>query len=103
MSSAELASLQSELEDANKAKREREDALLAAKKQLSDTQSELHKINRAHEVLQLQSSSGENKEQGRVVKEQEKKLLQTENTVRLLEESLKEKEVRLHSIKVAYF
>lgn len=97
-SSAELVSLQSELEDANKAKREREEALLAAKKQLSDTQSELHKVNRAHEVLQQQSSSGENKEQGRVVKEQEKKLLQTENTVRLLEESLKEKEVRLTSM-----
>lgn len=97
-STAQLATLQSELEDANKAKREREEALLAAKKQLSDTQSELHKVNRAHEVLQQQSSSGESKEQGRVVKEQEKKLLQTENTVRLLEESLKEKEVRLHSM-----
>ena len=99
-SSAELVSLQSELEDANKAKREREEALLAAKKQLSDTQSELHKVNRAHEVLQQQSSSGENKEQGRVVKEQEKKLLQTENTVRLLEESLKEKEVRLRPMRM---
>ena len=97
-STAQLATLQSELEDANKAKREREEALLAAKKQLSDTQSELHKVNRAHEVLQQQSSSGESKEQGRVVKEQEKKLLQTENTVRLLEESLKEKEARLHSM-----
>jgi HOOK protein coiled-coil region len=100
-STAQLATLQSELEDANKAKREREEALLVAKKQLSDTQSELHKVNRAHEVLQQQSSSGESKEQGRVVKEQEKKLLQTENTVRLLEESLKEKEVLLHSINMS--
>ena len=100
-STAQLATLQSELEDANKAKREREEALLVAKKQLSDTQSELHKVNRAHEVLQQQSSSGESKEQGRVAKEQEKKLLQTENTVRLLEESLKEKEVRLRSMHVS--
>lgn len=91
--SDEIAALQNELEEVRRSKKDREDALLAAKKLLSDTQSELHKVTRAHEQLQQSSVGAENKEQSKAIKEQESRLLQTENTVKLLEESLKEKEV----------
>ena len=94
--SAEVQGLQIELEEMTRAKKEREEALLATKKTLSDTQSELHKATRTYEQLQEQSSSGQNKEMTKLVKDQEAKLLQLSNTVNLLEESLKEKEVRTH-------
>ena len=89
----DMIAIQAELEDVKRSKRDREEALLASKKLLSDTQSELHKITRAFEQLQQSSAGAENKEQSRALKEQESRLLQTENTTRLLEESLKEKEV----------
>ena len=99
--SDEIAALQAEIEEVKKSKKEREDSLVSTKKLLSDVQSELHKVTRAHEVQQQQSSSGaENKEQSRAIKEQEHKLLQTNNTVRLLEESLKEKEVRYNAVDI---
>lgn len=91
--SHEIAVLQSELEEVKKSKKEREDALLTVKKSLSDIQSELHKVTRAHEQLQQSSVGAENKEQSKAIKEQESRLLQTEKKVKLLEESLKEKEV----------
>ena len=92
--SDEIAALQVEIEEVKKSKKEREDSLVSTKKLLSDVQSELHKVTRAHEVLQQSSSGAENKEQSRAIKDQEHKLLQSNNTVRLLEESLKEKEVQ---------
>ena len=94
--SVEVQSLQVELEEMTRAKKEREEALLATKKTLSDTQSELHKATRTYEQLQEQSSSGQSKEMTKLVKDQEAKLLQQGNTVTLLEESLKEKEVRTY-------
>jgi hypothetical protein len=61
---------------------------------ISDTQSELHKMTRAHEDLQQQSSSSITvKEQSKALKDHESRLFQTENTLRLLEETLQEKEV----------
>ena len=92
--SVEVQGLQIELEEMTRAKKEREEALLATKKTLSDTQSELHKATRTYEQLQEQSSSGQSKEMNKLLKDQEAKLLQVGNTVNLLEESLKEKEVR---------
>jgi chromosome segregation ATPase len=96
--SDEIAALQAELEEVKKSKKEREDSLVSTKKLLSDVQSELHKVTRAHEVLQQSSAGAENKEQSRAIKDQEHKLLQTNNTVRLLEESLKEKEVQYSAV-----
>jgi predicted nucleic acid-binding Zn-ribbon protein len=91
----EVAVLQTELEEGRRKLSMREEALLSAKKQLSDTQSELHKMTRAHEDLQQQSSSSmADKEQSKALKDQESRLFQTENTLRLLEETLQEKEVK---------
>lgn len=92
--SDEITALQVEIEEVKRSKKDREDSLVSTKKLLSDVQSELHKVTRAHEVLQQSSSGAENKEQSKAIKDQEHKLLQTNNTVRLLEESLKEKEVQ---------
>jgi hypothetical protein len=51
-------------------------------------------MTRAHEDLQQQSSSSITvKEQSKALKDHESRLFQTENTLRLLEETLQEKEV----------
>jgi DNA-binding transcriptional regulator YhcF (GntR family) len=52
-------------------------------------------VDRAYQELEQQSVGGaDNKAAAAAVKEQEKKVAQTTNTVRLLEEKLREKEVR---------
>eukprot|EP00596_Hydrurales_sp_CCMP1899_P005175 CAMPEP_0119034874 /NCGR_PEP_ID=MMETSP1177-20130426/1896_1 /TAXON_ID=2985 /ORGANISM="Ochromonas sp, Strain CCMP1899" /LENGTH=711 /DNA_ID=CAMNT_0006992673 /DNA_START=257 /DNA_END=2389 /DNA_ORIENTATION=+ len=89
----EVAVLQMELEEGRRKLNTREEALLLSKKQLSDTQSDLHKMTRAHEDLQQQSSSSITvKEQSKALKDHENRVFQTENTLRLLEETLQEKE-----------
>lgn len=92
-SSADLALLQAELDDTRRTKQEREDALLAAKKQLMEVQSDLHKMTRVnHELEQRQTAGADSKAAATALKEQETKLAQTTNIIKLLEEKMKEKE-----------
>eukprot|EP01038_Epipyxis_sp_PR26KG_P014145 gene14145-18983_t len=81
-----IALLEAELEDVRRIKKDREDALLAMKKQVSDMQLELTKSTRA--LADSERNAGSTVQ----LKEVTQKLAETSNTVRLLEEKLKEKE-----------
>jgi protein HOOK3 len=92
-SSEELALLRAELDDARRLKQEREEALLAAKKQLMDAQSEVHRVTRAHQELEKQAAAGADaKAAAATLKEHESRLAQMAHTAKLLEAKLEEKE-----------
>lgn len=102
---AELAMVRAELEDALRAKREREEMLLACRKQLADSKIEL---DRAVRSLHEQASTGappalpqdgtatsmstKSAANDKVSRESESKLAQALNTCKLLEDRLKETE-----------
>lgn len=104
----ELALCRAELEDALRAKHEREEALISLRKQLSEAQLEMQ---RAHKLLAegdsgrgggtaaAESSKGDKGEKGnKALKESEAKLAQAQNTLRLLEERLREQETSLSGL-----
>lgn len=88
--SAELAMIRAELEITSSAKIEREEMLIASKKTISELQLELNKMSRAvkdveRNELQFQTNIS-------ALKELEQKLALSENTLKLLEGNMKEKE-----------
>ena len=111
----ELAFVRAELADVLAAKKDREDMLLQTKKKLAETQLELQRSARAITTMgqqQQQSQSGNLATVAAVGgggggvatvtaaahKEIEQKLAQTANTVRLLEDKLKEKEGTINKL-----
>lgn len=84
--STELAAIRADLENALRLRKEREEELVAAKKQIIELTAELKKSNRA--LVEIESSAASKSN----VKETEQKLAVVQNTVRLLEEKLKERE-----------
>mmetsp|Transcript_9039 Transcript_9039/g.8063 ORF Transcript_9039/g.8063 Transcript_9039/m.8063 type:complete len:677 (+) Transcript_9039:22-2052(+) len=89
---ADIAVLQSEVEDLKRIKKEREETILQLRKQLAEGQNELHKSNRA---LADAASSNASTNQ---LKDLEQKLAQSSNTIKLLEEKLKEKETTINKL-----
>lgn len=98
-----IAMLKAELEDVKQAKHEREEMLLATKKLLHETQHELQKTTNALNESTKNypgadigsgniNGSAISSVANKASKELEQKLAQTANTVRLLEDRLKEKE-----------
>jgi len=82
--------LQNELDAVKNQKKEREDALLASKKQIVELQAELNKTNRAYN--EIKETSVNDQASVSNSKELESQLSQKLNTIRVLEEKLKEKE-----------
>lgn len=82
----EVFALKADLENALRLRQEREIELVAAKKQIVELTAELKKSNRALVEIEASAASKSN------AKETEQKLAVVQNTVRLLEEKLKERE-----------
>eukprot|EP01035_Chromulina_nebulosa_P020869 gene20869-27052_t len=89
---ADIAVLQSEVEDLKRIKKEREETILQLRKQLAEGQNELHKSNRALADAALSNASTSQ------LKDLEQKLAQSSNTIKLLEEKLKEKETTINKL-----
>jgi hypothetical protein len=103
-----------ELEDALRAKREREDMLLSLRKVHAEMQLELQRTSKAlHDNSSAQSlslssqaqaqaqavtASEKEKESGKALREVESQLAQANNTIRLLEDRLKEKEGAINKL-----
>ena len=95
----QIEELQRNLLSSNTLKEEMAKALLASEKHLSDMQLELLRVTQVHEQLQ-QSSAGtithiRDKSESDAVDQAGSTLPLTDNTVNLLEDGLKEKEVML--------
>ena len=108
--SADVALLREELEDAQRIRKEREEALFAAKKQINELNAELTKASRNAQDLEKHSTAAV------ALKESNQKLgkrpdhfavdllllefilAETSNTVRLLEDKLKEKETVINRL-----
>jgi protein HOOK3 len=86
----EISLLQQELDDVRAMKKEREEALFAAKRQISELQSELSKLNRSTSEQERHTSIAQ--------KDFSHKLAETANTIRLLEDKLKEKESQANKL-----
>ena len=85
-----FALLQAELEDLKLMKKEREDALIASKKQVSELNAEVHKLQRI--VSDLEQSNATNQAASLAMKEMENKSSISASTMKHLEDILKEKE-----------
>jgi chromosome segregation ATPase len=97
--SSDVVILQQELEDLKIIRKEREDALVSARKQVSDLQNELSKAAKAKEESDKNSSSAvANVQSAKEVKEMTQKLAATTNTIKLLEERLKERETLINKL-----
>jgi hypothetical protein len=98
----ELALARAELDDALRAKRDREDLLLGARKALAETQAELQKTVKALRESDGTKGKGEKEKEKEKEKadlrEAESKLAQALHTVGLLEERLKQKEGTLNQL-----
>jgi len=98
----ELALARAELDDALRAKRDREDLLLGARKALAESQAELQKAVKALSESDGAKGKGKGekeKEKDRIdLREAESKLAQALHTVGLLEERLKQKEGTLNQL-----
>jgi len=88
----EVAIMQAELDDVRQQKKQREDALMAAKKQLAEVQYELSK---AQEAAQ---ESAQNADSSVQLRETTQRLAESANTVKLLQEKLKEKESTINKV-----
>ena len=86
----ELALLQAELDDIKNIKKERDESLITAKKQISELNAENHKLQRI--ITDLEQSNATNQAASIAIKEIENKSNISASTVKLLEEKLKEKE-----------
>lgn len=82
--------LQQELDDVRQMKKDREDMIIAAKKNAAELQQELVRVKR--ELEDGNRSKKSTDAQGRTVEEVARKLGESQNTVGLLERRLKEKE-----------
>ena len=106
----ELALCRAELEDAMRAKREREESLIALRKQLAEAQAEMQ---RTHRLLtdgegrvgksnKADKTEGDKAESAKAdkaaLKESEARVAQANNTLRLLEERLREKETSIAAL-----
>lgn len=87
-----LLVLQQEIDELRAIRREREEALMSARRQISDLQNDLVKAQRAQENQEKQSSSAV------TAKELTQKLAASSNTVRLLEDRLKEQETVINKL-----
>ena len=85
-----LELVQGELEHTKQQKKDREEALLAAKRQVVELQAELNKATRA--LAESQESSAANHASAANSKDLESQLAQKLNTIQILEDKLKEKE-----------
>jgi len=110
----ELALLQSELEDVKRAKKEREELYLAAKKQMVEIQVENERLNKALQEAEsgggggaaaaaaaaaaATASAASTAAAAAANKQVSQQLAQTQNTVKLLEERLKEKEGTINKL-----
>jgi len=112
----ELAMARAELEDALRAKREREEMLLSLRKVHAEMQLELQRTTKAlHDnssaqalslssqaqaQAQAQAATASEKEKvsGKALREVESQLAQANNTIRLLEDRLKEKEGAINKL-----
>ena len=91
-----VALMESQLEDIKKEKREREDALMAAKKQIVEMQVELHRCQST--LVELQQSSSVDAADVANAKQLEQLLEKKSNTMRQLEDILKEKETTINKL-----
>jgi protein HOOK3 len=89
---ADSLSLQQELDEVRAIKKEREEALMAAKRQIVELQNENSKLQRSREEQVKESSNTQ------ALKEATQKLAATSNTVKLLEEKLKERETVINKL-----
>jgi len=85
-----LAIVKAELQLSTSVKQEREDMLMAAKKNVSELQLELQKSQRA--CAELEKATNKGNAAVASLKDTEHKLALCENTLRLLETNMKEKE-----------
>mmetsp|Transcript_15944 Transcript_15944/g.26848 ORF Transcript_15944/g.26848 Transcript_15944/m.26848 type:complete len:728 (+) Transcript_15944:127-2310(+) len=85
----QIALLRQELEDVRRLKKDREEALVGAKKELSEVRYELEKAN---EVVEEQK---QNAAAAASLASANQKLAETSNTVQLLQDKLKEKETAI--------
>ena len=90
----DIALLTAELEDTKRAKKEREDLAFTLRRQLAELTAEYQKTAKA---LQESETSG-GPINSAVAKEAEQQLSQRANTIRLLEEKLKEKETLINKL-----
>jgi uncharacterized protein (DUF3084 family) len=88
--------MESQLEDVRTEKKDREDSLIAAKKQNVELIDELQRT--AKSLTELQQSSVSNSAEAANAKSLEQQLAQKSNTIRLLEDRLKEKETSINRL-----
>ncbi|CAN0320497.1 unnamed protein product, partial [Ectocarpus fasciculatus] len=90
----DIALLTAELEDTKSAKKEREEAMYASKRALAEMTMEYEKM-----VKQVQENEGAGGAgNSAAVKEAEQQLNQRANTIRMLEDKLKEKETQINKL-----
>jgi hypothetical protein len=87
---SELAMVKAELQIASSVKAERDEMLISSKKAVSELQLELQKSNRA--CAELEKSVQKGTAAAAALKDTEQKLALCENTLRLLEANMKDKE-----------
>jgi uncharacterized protein (DUF3084 family) len=90
--SSSVSLLQAEIEDLKRIKREREEYILGLRKTLAETQNDLQKTNRVMVEQEANSSAA------LTTKNLELKVAQSSNTIRLLEERLKEHETTINKL-----
>jgi protein HOOK3 len=91
----DVALLTAELDDTKRLKKEREDLLMQSRRQYAELQSEYQKVVKA---LQETEGVGGGGASSGALKEAEAQLAQRANTIRLLEEKLKEKETLINKL-----
>lgn len=90
----DIALLTAELEDTKSAKKEREEAMYASKRALAEMTMEYEKM-----VKQVQENEGAGGAgNSAAIKEAEQQLNQRANTIRMLEDKLKEKETQINKL-----
>lgn len=89
---ASISFLQQELEQIRAIKKEREEALVASKRQIAELQTEVTKLQRNREEAEKESGNSQS------LKDVTQKLAATSNTVKLLEERLKERETLINKL-----
>jgi chromosome segregation ATPase len=91
----DVALLTAELEDTKRLKKEREDLLMQSRRHHAELQSEYQKVVKALQETEAAGGSGAS---SAVLKEAEAQLAQRANTIRMLEEKLKEKETLINKL-----
>ena len=95
-SRVDMQLLREELEHMQKLKKERDDSLLASRKQIAELQAEITTTKR--DLSELQKASAEEHFSASQSKELELQLSQRANTIQMLEDKLKEKESTINRL-----